>query len=657
MKHTSLARLFGPYLYIIRMLVIGLLTLSLSRIALVIWQADRVLPTQELAQILLQGVRADIILMSMGAALPVLLLLVWANKWAATSWFKFSYWWCLGWLIAVLFLEMSTPSFIMQYDIRPNRLYIEYLKYPKEVLSTLWHGFRIPLLFGLALTAVIAYGYSKFLKAPADQHRVFSVKTHLMVWPIAVVLIFAGIRSTTQHRPANPAMFAITADSLVNSLVINSGYSVLFAMYNMKHEAKSSEIYGKLDADTMLQQTRSWPWVQERNFSSPEQPTLHQQIAAVQREKPLNIVIVLQESLGATFVESLGGLPVTPELEKLKAQGWWFENLYASGTRSVRGIEAVIAGFAPTPAQSTVKLSNSQRNFTTIASELKEQGYNTSFMYGGEAHFDNMSSFFTGNGITTIYDLDEIEASDNNGVFVASWGASDEDLFEAADRELSRLHATGQPFFTLIFTSSNHEPFDFPAGRIELYEEPANTVNNAVKYADWATGQFFKTAQTRDYWQDTLFLVVADHDNRVYGNNLIPLEKFKIPGLILGADIQPERITTLASQIDLAPTLLSLAGVSGCHTMIGRDLAKDRTSPGRALIQFNDKFALMEEEQLTILMPNEKSALGHYDRQKKVLTLSSEAASPAAYQKALAHVQLPSYLYREMRNDGSQSCL
>lgn len=376
MKLAVINRFFGPYTHIVRMIFIGLITLSVSRILLLAWQYDRVAPTQELLNILLQGVRADLILMCMGAALPVLLALAWGNKWFKNSWFKFTYWWCLIWLILVLFLELSTPSFIMQYDTRPDRLYIEYLKYPKEVFSTLWHGFRIPLIGGLIVTFIISYGYSRWLKVADNQTLLYGPVKHIIVWPLVVVFIVLGIRSTTQHRPANPALFAITSDSLVNALVINSGYSVLFAIYNLKHEARSSEIYGKLSVEDMLQYTRSWPWMQQREFNHPQTPTLYWQSAQTTREKPLNIVIILQESLGASFVESLNGKPgLTPNLDSFKQQGIWFNNLYATGTRSVRGIEAVIAGYAPTPAQSTVKLSNSQRNFTTIASILQQQGY------------------------------------------------------------------------------------------------------------------------------------------------------------------------------------------------------------------------------------------------------------------------------------------
>ena len=240
--------------------------------------------------------------------------------------------------------------------------------------------------------------------------------------------------------------------------------------------------------------------------------------------------------------------------------------------------------------------------------------------------------------------------------FVGSWGASDEDLFNTAHQQLLQLHATGKPFLSLIFTSSNHEPFEFPDGRITLHEQPKNTVNNAVKYADWAMGQFFQQAKASHYWQDTLFLIVADHDNRVYGSNLIPLEKFKIPGLILGADVKPERLQVQSSQVDLVPTLLSMMGISSCHPMMGRDLTLDRTSPGRALIQFDQYFALMQGKELTILKPNQEVQMASYDEAKQKLTLLDRPATQAERDKALAQVQMPAFLYREHKYKSDVRC-
>jgi phosphoglycerol transferase MdoB-like AlkP superfamily enzyme len=386
------------------------------------------------------------------------------------------------------------------------------------------------------------------------------------------------------------------------------------------------------------------------NFTSDEYPTLRRQVASVRRERPLNLVIVLEESLGAGFVQALGGVPVTPTLSGLADRGIWFERLYATGTRSVRGIEAVIAGFPPTPALSVVKLDKSQRDFATLASVLDRAGYHNEFVYGGESHFDGMRSFFLGNGFHAVVDRADFAAPK----FVGSWGASDEDLFAKTHERLQVLHAAGQPFFVLAFTSSNHTPFEFPDGRIELYEQPKQTVHNAIKYADHALGGFLELARASNYWQDTLLLIVADHDTRVYGDELVPVNKFHIPGVILGADTQPRRIDSIVSQIDLAPTLLSLMGIDSEHPFSGRDLTRTLAEFGnrpplpapRAMMQFDRNFAWLQDDRVTVLLPN--GDVRHFDYDQRVKSLQPAAQrDPEMARTALANVLMPSWLYRD----------
>lgn len=640
-----ISRWAGPYATVIQTLLIGLIVLSLSRLALIIWQWERVKATGIFGEILMQGVRADLIFLGIIIAIPILAAPLFAHKFSARAWRTFNIVWATLGLVLVIFMELSSPPFIMQFDVRPNRLFIEYLSYPKEVFATLWNGFRLALILGVGFTFSLGALIYVVLKEASTQAQSWSTKKILLSWPLIIMLVFIQIRSTTDHRPANPALFALTGDALVNSLIINSGWSVFDAIISISKEANSSEIYGTFAREKVFQQVKSAPWLSGYEFNSSDLPTLHHQEAAVHREKPLNLVIVLEESLGATFVESLGGLPVTPELEKLKNEGWWFEQLYATGTRSVRGIEAVISGYPPTPARSVVKLSLAQRNFYTLALGLGKRGYHTEFVYGGEAHFDNMRGFFTGNGFQQVVDRSDIK----NPVFEGSWGASDEDLFNKSLERLQQLHSENKPFFSLIFSSSNHEPFQFPDGRIELHDTEKQTVNNAVKYADYALGKFISEAKKQDYWKDTVFLIVADHDNRVYGDSLVPIKKFHIPALILGADIQPKHIATIASQIDLGATLLSLMGVSSDHPMIGRDFAKDSESPGRALMQFDNYFAWLEGSSAIILRPNQSALLGQYDATKGELILGQEKPSEAQVDKAMAHVILPSILYREQR--------
>ena len=632
----------GPYAPLVAMMLLGLVILSASRLGLVLWKLDRVNATGKLLEILLQGIRVDIIQLGLLAIIPLLLAPILATRRFFNFWRKFTYIWVILSIVLLVFLEASTPGFIAEYDVRPNRIFVEYLKYPKEVFSMLWRGFKVDIFTGLSFTLLAIWAMRRFMQPWLNASSTWSNKKLALIWPLILVLMAFGIRSSIGHRPANPALFAITQDSMVNSLVLNSGYSVFYAVYGLQHESKSSDIYGKMPKADIFKLTGA----QDTDI-----PTLKTLTPSVKRDKPLNLVIILQESLGATFVESLGGKPVTPNLEKLKEQGIWLEQLYATGTRSVRGIEAVTAGFQPTPSESTVKLSLSQKNFFTLAALLGKQGYSTEFIYGGESHFDNMRGFFLGNGFQQITE----EKDYKNPVFVGSWGASDEDLLNKTHAQLLAHHASGKPFFTLAFSSSNHAPFEFPDGRIELYEQPKATDNNAVKYADYAIGQFFEKAKKSAYWKDTVFLIVADHDIRVRGDTLVPIEHFHIPGLILGADIQPKKITSIASQIDLPVTVLSLMGIGAQHPMTGRDLSSEPADYlGRAMMQYNYNFAWMEQtadaNNVVVLREGKPAAFGVYDAKNKHL---NEAAPPSnaeeIEQRALANSLLPALLYSEQR--------
>ncbi len=640
----------GPYAPLLMLFLVGLPLLSFSRAGLMMWQAERVLATDTWGEMLLQGVRADLIQLGL-MALPLLLLMpILATTPLWRLWRRLSALWLIVSVALLVLLEVSSPAFINEYDTRPNRLFVEYLKYPGEVIPMLWEGFRAHLIAGLLLTGAAFVLLARLVRPWLDQPRTWSNLRLWLTWPLVVLVCGLAIRSSLDHRPANPATFALTSDPMVNTLVLNSAYSVTYAVYGMRHEARSSEVYGKMTEAEILEQVRlSRELLQDRRplLGDPEIPTLVDQPAGIKREKPLNLVIILEESLGATFVESLGGVPVTPEIEKLKKQGWWFEQLYATGTRSVRGIEAVTAGFLPTPAQAVVKLSLAQRNFSTLAAILGRQGYESEFIYGGESHFDNMRGFFLANGFSQVTDENDYV----NPVFKASWGVSDEDLFNKTHERLAEKHAQGKQSYTLVFTSSNHSPFEFPDGRIELYEQPKGTDNNAVKYTDWALGRFIEKAKQSPYWKDTLFLIVADHDIRVRGESLVPIERFHIPGLILGADLKPRTVKTVVSQIDLPTTMLSLMGISARHPMPGRDLTVEPEGlPGRAIMQYNDHVAWMEGERVVVMRPDKAPTHGRYDPKRKHLdTVAAPEDAPALEKRALAHSLLPAWLYREQR--------
>lgn len=639
MRSTFNRPVFGPLQPIAVFSLFSLTFLSLSRILLLFWQSARIESFQDLIYILGQGVRVDFATLCWLFILPALLsaLLPLKGK-IGNSWKWILRLWMVAGLWILVYMELATAPFIQEYDLRPNRLFIEYLIYPKEVMSMLWTGYKLELFIGAAgtsITLILGWKWSKKLTDSAQQ---INWKWRPLLAILVVLIGVAGARSSLGHRPLNPAMVAFSSDPLLNDLTLNSSYSLLFAVNNMKSEKSAEQFYGKMDSQKMLEIVRESS--KKSDFNPELLPTMNHN-SATYKGKPKNLVILLQESLGTQFVGSLGGLPLTPNLDKLTEEGWLFTQMYATGTRSVRGIEAVTTGFPPSPSRSVVKLSKSQTGFFTIADLLKNQGYHTQFIYGGEANFDNMKTFFFGNGFEQIVE----EKDYRNPGFVGSWGVSDEDLYNKADEEFERLSKDDKPFFSLVFTSSNHSPYEYPQGKIEQYDENYMTRNNAVKYSDYALGTFFEKAKKSGYWDDTIFIVIADHDARVSGANLVPVKHFHIPALIIGKGIEPRKDNRISNNIDMPPTLLSLIGVDAKSPMIGRDLTKPLAREDeRAMMQYDKNFGYLTRDNLVVFSPGEKVTTLSYDFENK--TMQPLDVEEAIVERAKANALFASKAYK-----------
>ena len=550
-------------------------------------------------------------------------------------WITFSIW-------LIFYMEAATVPFIFEYDLRPNRLFIEYLIYPKEILSMLWMGYKLELFLGICVSVfsvIFGWKISRYLLKDLN-YPVWYVRPLLAFLVLAVGIL--GARSTLGHRPLNPAFVAFSSDPLINDLTLNSSYSVLFSAKQMASEEDAFRFYPPLKRTEIIQEVQNNMNVEKDVFKDNTLPSYAFHKASYQG-KPKNIVILLLESHGARYVSGLNGLHLSPHLDQLMKEGWAFSRLYATGTRSVRGIEAVISGFVPTPSRSTVKLNKSQHQFFTLAHMLKTKGYHTQFIYGGESHFDNMKSFFLGNGFIDMQDLPTF----NQPKFVGSWGASDQDLYTHAHENFVKLNKEEKPFFSLVFSSSNHSPYEYPDNVIEKYNTPKQTVENAVKYADFALGEFLEKAKQSEYWKDTVFIVVADHDARSYGPQAIPISHFHIPGIIFGKDIPAKMDSRLTSQIDIPPTLLSLAGISGNHPMIGNDLTKEiPLEKQRAMMQRDKTFAWMSANNEVVVFQPEKEPRTFLYHPKKDLLTPTDLPQNLIF-KANAHALWGSLAYKE----------
>lgn len=321
-------------------------------------------------------------------------------------------------------------------------------------------------------------------------------------------------------------------------------------------------------------------------------------------EKPLNVVLVMVESLSASFMGRYGGKDgLTPRLDSLAGASLVFDRFYATGTRTTRGLEAVTLSLPPTPGRSIVKRIGRETGMQSLGHILGRVGYDVRFLYGGRAYFDNMGAFFRGNGYVV---MDQSNVPNSEIGFENAWGMSDDDLFRTSLGAADQAAANGKPFFLHLMTTSNHRPYTYPEGRIDI---PSGTCRQgAVKYSDQAIGDFIEEARTHPWFEDTLFVVVADHCASSAGKVDLPLTRYQIPCLIYGPKhVEPRAVGTLASQMDLAPTLLSMLGVSYTSTFLGRDILGTPEDSGRALIGTYQSLGFVDNGMITILQPRRES--------------------------------------------------
>lgn len=613
---------------------------TISRIGLAAWQWDRVKAAGSVSSLFLGGLRIDLSTSCYAMFLPLCLALF-LTFFPRSPFLRKTICFAVCAEIGLAaFMEAIGVPFIAEYDLRPNVLFIEYLKYPGEVFSMIAAGFKTEAA-AVGIIAFIAVLAAKKLACAATQAIPddMSIKNRAAASVIILVTaVFAviGARGSLDHRPINLATVAYSTDKLANDLAGNSVYNAAQAAKSYLSKTDAFDLYETIPEKEIAALVRSdieAEKIEAQNYG----PTWAKHQATGTSEK--NIVIVLLESHGSRFAKSFGGDDLSPNLDKIASKGWAFRNLYASGVRSARGIEAVTSGFPPSPSQAVIKTDKGQHDFFTIADALKTRGYLTQFIYGGESYFDGMRSYMLGNGWTDIIDRKDFD----NPKFAGSWGASDEDLFEKAHGAFLKMHADGKKFFSLVFTVSNHVPYEYPDGLIEPIGEKAS-MENAVRYADAALGKFFEKAMAAPYFKDTVFLVIADHDMRTVGSDSIPVARFKIPGIILGGGIDAKNDFRLASQLDMPQTLLSIAGVGTVNPMIGHDLTRDIGHEHlRALMQRDRTFAYMNAEgDVIVIDPESKPQTYFFDADKG--TLSEKEASEDTVKKAQAYSLLSSLM-------------
>jgi phosphoglycerol transferase MdoB-like AlkP superfamily enzyme len=587
----SVKILFRWYLYL-------LIIFTAGRSVFLMYYYDRIKDTNtDLWLSFVYGLRMDTIAICLLLLLPALIMHASPVALSRLSHMMLRFYFLIVLLIAV-FMENATLPFINEYDVRPNVIFLNYLKYPREVMATLWAVYKLELFIAACFMAVAAYWFYNSNKTVfTEALRTPLWKRLLLLLPVILVLVM-GIRSSFGHRPANPSDAVFSNNRLLNEISKNSIYSVAYAGYSELKHGGSGGQYGEMDKDEAYERVSKRLQIPEPKGD--ESPFRRLVKSNFNSSTPKNLVIFLQESLGAQFVGALDGdRDVTPNINALSRESIFFTRLYSNGTRSIRGISGTVSGFLSTPGKGVVKRNLSQKDFFTVAQLLKPYGYRRSFFYGGESRFDNMKSWFSGNGFDEIYD----EATFSETDFHGTWGVDDATVAERASEYYKKLHDNNENFVSVIFSTTNHTPFDFPPGKIELVEGvPEKSVENAIKYADYAIGHFIRLAKQSGYYEDTVFLIIADHNIRVYGDDIIPVDMFHIPGMILGGNTKPAIVDELSSQPDTLATALDMIGIDLEYPILGKSIFSDSKAQIN-LLQYHDIYGLRHKNQIAVLQP------------------------------------------------------
>ena len=497
-------------------------------------------------------------------------------------------------LFAMLFVAVAEWLFWDEFGVRFNFIAVDYLVYSDEVINNILESYPIyPVLAFLVLLAMAAtVGLRSTLKRALAAPLLQKSAALLYVGALAVTA-FAVSAVIGQNFP-----LAMGGNVFQRELASNGPFQFFAAFRN--NELDYQQFYATLPdprAATLLRAELSEPIAR---FVGSDPLDIRRAIDNPGLEQRRNLVLVTIESLSAKYLGSFGDRRgLTPNLDALRDQSLFFSNFYATGTRTDRGLEAITLSMPPTPGRSIVKRIGRESGFASLGQQLEAKGYDSVFAYGGRGYFDNMNAFFGGNGYRIV---DQSSVAEDQMHFQNAWGMADEDLYAQALKIADQDHAAGKPFFLQLMTTSNHRPYTYPDGRIDIPSGRGR--EGAVKYTDYAIGQFLDRARDKPWFNNTVFVFVADHTAGSAGKEDLPVANYHIPLFILAPGlVVPHEVSTLSSQIDLAPTLLALLNMDYVSTFYGRNVLSDETRPGRALLGNYQHLGLFDGKDLAILSP------------------------------------------------------
>lgn len=563
------------------------------------------------------GVKLD--LSTTGYYLLIPLLLIIPGVFFNGNWYRtLLRWYSYFMIVFSSIIIVSDANLYSYWGFRMDYTPMFYLKTPGEAMASVSTIKIIFFFISIALLAsVVIYIYNKLVD------KLFTNLDKIHLWLPAVLfftLIWASliipIRGGFGVAPINAGTVYFSKNMFLNHTAINVVWNVGTTAFTQK-PVKNPYIFSDLSpAKSIVDSLTVKKGLPEKVLNT---------------TRP-NIILIVLESFSGYLIGPLGGDSlVTPNFNRYSKEGILFSEFYASGTRTDKAMPAILDGYPAQPAQSIIKEPKKSQTLPSLVKILVENGYQSSFWYGGEINFANFNSFVIGSGFNEIITKSNFNPSDYN----SKWGVHDHILFQAVKDSMTRVK---EPFVKVILTLSSHEPFDVPMEPVFTGSEIGNKYRNSIYYTDKTLGSFLDWARTTNWWKNTLIIMVADHAARIYDD--MPNYKqnvFKIPMLWVGGALAKNgvRISKIGSQVDIPITLLDQIGLTG-NFPFAKDLLSDN-SKSFAFYTYNEGFGFITDS----------SAVG-FDLKSRTLMMN-EGRDPVSAEnngKAFLQVLFDDYLKR-----------
>ena len=484
-------------------------------------------------------------------------------------------------VLLIIFNAVSEYFFYNEFGVRYNFIAVDYLIYTTEVIGNIMESYPIiPLFTAIFVVTGLAtwWIYKKTKDSLLQLPNLVQKLTLLGVF--AVLLgISLSFAEKINLKKGNIFQQEIAANGMVKFYEAFSNNTLDFFTFYPTVDQKTAEKNTLLPLGTT---------------------TLNRTITSDKPELQKNVVLISIESLSAAYMKAYGyEESVTPFLDQLAQKSLFFTNLYATGNRTVRGLEALTLCIPPTAGESVIKREKENKNKFTTGSVFKSKGYSVKYLYGGYSYFDNMKDFYGGNGYE-IVDRDNFTPEEIT--FANVWGVCDEDMAKKAISEMNKDYKAGKPFFHHWMTVSNHRPFTYPEGKIDI---PADSKSRkgGVKYTDYSIMKFFEMAQKQPWFKNTVFVIVADHCSSSAGKTELPMDKYRIPAMIYAPEfVAPQKFSQVTSQIDVMPTVLGLLNFKYQSKFLGQDVFSKNFVP-RAYIATYQDLGFIKDNYLTVISP------------------------------------------------------